>query len=1157
MLTKIIRFEWRYHTRQISFLAATLLFAGLGFVLTATGFGPSNIHINSPYSIANGLGLASLSAVFAIAVFCANAVVRDREHLMEEIVFSTSVEKFEYLFGRFTGSFLAAFTAFSASAIGMIAGTLMPWHEPSRIGALAPHHHLWVLLVLVLPGMLFAGALLFAIATLTRNVLASVVGAVAIYIFYFIAASLTNSPLMASSTGASATPGASLLDPFGLSAFFEQTRYWTPALRNSKLVALTGTFLLNRLVWLGAAALVWLFVYRRFSFRLLTEGKRAAATSVIEAPPPAESSHYKPVETSANDWHALIASTMLEIKAFAGSIPFLLLTLMWMGLAVSQMIADVTGGDHGSALYPTTGFLLMGLDQPLSLVATVILVYYSAEMIWRERMVDIDEVVEATPASNAVFVVSKWLALSALALIVVITSIAATLVVQLLRGYQQFEPGVMLAFIWFAGMPLVLFAMAAVLIQTLSPHKYFGMLLVLALGVFVNVGTQFIEHPLLHFASPPAVEYSAMNGFGHYTAPFNWFIALWTVVGALLLLAATALWRDVRTPNAKGRRVAILLVISGAALAGFLFYNTNVISEWRSSDDVSAWKADYERSYKHAEALPAPRVVGLKADVALYPSERRYRISGSHQLVNDGKAPIAQVLVSVRRDARVVKLALSAAKLLKHDAQFATYRFQLEPPLPPNGRTTLQFDLDYANPGFIADDSVAVNGSFFFAHRAFPTLGYRRSYEIKDPSERKKRGLPPLPETADALHGDEEVAADQWVDFDVTLSTDSNQIALTSGRLDKQWTRDGRRYFHYVSDRPIHNVVVFASARYATASANVGKTRIEVYYHPDHKANVERILASASESLRYFSEQFAPYPHAELRIAEVPAYWPMGGFATPGFFVLSENRTFLIDARDPARLDLIRRRTAHEVAHQWWGHYVTAVEGPGATTITESLAKYSELLILEKTYGRELVRRSLTTELDLYLSGRASEPEPEVPLSLARNQAYLYYRKGAVVMYALKDLLGEPTLNRALRNFIAETAGPAKAPTMAALLRHIRAVAPAQHHVLIDQWLTDIVLYDMNVGAASSRRLADGRYEVTLLVGARKSRNDAQLPFDETIEIGLFAADDSVLHLSRQQLRAGTNRVTVIVDKQPFLAAVDPYITRVDADRFNNERRVE
>jgi ABC-2 type transport system permease protein len=280
MLRDILRFEWRYHTRQVSFIAAAALFLLFGFAVTATGFGPDNVNINSPYSIAQSIGLLSLLSVFILAKFCANAVVRDRETQMEEIVFTTSVGKLPFLLGRFTGSFLAAVTAFSTTALGMLVARFMPWHDPDRLGAVHPTHYLWALLVIAVPNMLFAAATLFALSTVTRSVLASYAGSVLIYVLYFVASALTNSPLMASSV-----PGidesawlAALLDPFALSAFFEQTRNWTPALRNTKLIGLTGNFLLNRLVWLAASVAILAVVYRLFSFRVMKTSRRDVAS---------------------------------------------------------------------------------------------------------------------------------------------------------------------------------------------------------------------------------------------------------------------------------------------------------------------------------------------------------------------------------------------------------------------------------------------------------------------------------------------------------------------------------------------------------------------------------------------------------------------------------------------------------------------------------------------------------------------------------------------------------------------------------------------------------------------------------------------------------------------------------------------------------------
>jgi ABC-type transport system involved in multi-copper enzyme maturation permease subunit len=1182
VLTDVIRFEWRYHTRQVSFIAAALFFAGFGFALTATGFGPANVHVNSPFDIAQSLGMVSLAAVFAIAIFCANSVVRDREHHFEEIVFSTSVEKFPYLFGRFAGSFLAAFTVFSATAIGMMIAALLPLHDPSRVGVFSIIPYLWTLLVLVLPGMLVAGVVLFGIATLTRSVLASVVGAVAIYVFYFAAAAFTNSPLMAGSAqGASSAAGASLLDPFGLSAFFEQTRYWTPAIRNTQLIALTGNFLINRIVWVAFAAMVWIVVYKRFSFRVLakvrsvhpdSERSEEVRISGMTARPARIGTDWAvepeilirpPLRSGGSgltaEWHRLLAATRIELRSVLRSIPFILLTLLWAGLAAMQILADVAGGEYGAAFYPATSLILGTLRQPLGLVATVIIIYYSAELIWRERSVGMAEIINATPASNAVFVLSKWLALAAMIGVLIATGIGVGIVIQLGRGFHAFHPALLLAFAAILGIPLMLFAMAAVLIQTLSPSKYFGLFAVLVAGVVIQAGSALgIEHPLLTFAGAPPLQYTEMNGFGASITPFLWFMALWTTVGSLFLLAASALWRRSGGASVFRRRLAAILTTIAIAIATFIFYNTNILNRWTSHAAALDWSADYERTFRAAANMPRPHIAAITADVALQPDERRYRVTGNYDLVNDGATPIANVLISVARDARVTSLTIPAANVTRNE-RFATYDIRFAHPLQPREHTTLHFDLAYEHHGFTAaaaDTTIAANGSFITPAHCFPILGYRRGYEISDAIERKKRGLPPTAAPDDDIDID---ASAEWTNVDVTLSTASDQIALAPGRLINDWIANGRRYFHYRTDAPIHNNLIFASARYAVTRAAAGRTQIEVYFDPAHRYNVDRILGAAADSIRVFEKSFGPYPQSQLRIVEAPAYAKFGGLAMPGLLFLSESRAFLIDARDPSNIDLVTRRTAHEVAHQWWGHSVTPAVIPGASTIIESLPRYSELLVLDKRYGPGQVRRSLQFELDRYLAGRAGDTNTEAPLTRVTDQAYLYYGKGAIVMNALKHLLREEALNRALRTFIAAQSGPGHQPKIDDLLREIEGVTPPENRALVNEWTRDVILYDLTMTAADTRRLSDGRFEVTMQVTAQKSRADErELPMNESIEIGIFAADpddasaNEVLHLAAHPMHTGANTISVIVDKAPSFAAIDPYITRIDRNRFDN-----
>lgn len=268
MLTALIRFEWRYHTRQPSFPAACILFLLLGFGLTASGFGVANVAVTSPYLVTEAMAVASLFSLFAVAIFASNAIVRDREHRFEELVFTTPVPRGPFLLGRFCGAFAAAVTSFAFAPLGMLLASVAPWLDPARVGPLRVAAYAIAFLGIVLPTLLFATALFFAVAALTRSALATYTASVFVYFLYLVCAALTNSPLMAGSRpGAGGGGAGSLLDPFALTPFFATTRYWTPAEKNERLIALAGALLANRVAWSVAAIVVLLVVARLFSFR--------------------------------------------------------------------------------------------------------------------------------------------------------------------------------------------------------------------------------------------------------------------------------------------------------------------------------------------------------------------------------------------------------------------------------------------------------------------------------------------------------------------------------------------------------------------------------------------------------------------------------------------------------------------------------------------------------------------------------------------------------------------------------------------------------------------------------------------------------------------------------------------------------------------------
>lgn len=1189
MLRELIRFEWRYHTRQIAFPVGVLFFLGLGFILPVLGYGPPGTHLNSPFVVMQSVGLLSLLTIFVLTIFCANAVARDAEHGMKEIVYATSVGKLRYLTARFVGAMSAALTVFSCTVVGLYLAPLLGGIDPAKLGDPYPLAYLWALLVLALPNMLFAGAVIFAVAVLTRSVLASYVGSVFLYMLYMVIAMMIDSPLMAGSTPQSpqAMALAAVLDPFGISAFFQQTWYWTPAQRDTQLLALDGYFLINRLLVSCVAAAILLVTYRVFSFRLAA-GARPAKAEAESAR--SGGARYRPVavapEGVAGRWAALRVTTLREFRATAASKSFLALLALWFCVAaISVSDGTVSFGDYRTRLYPTTGTMLKAIEIPLAFVATLMLVYFAAEVVWRERIVRADEIVDATPAPDGVFYLAKGGALLLLSGLMTLVAVVVAAGYQLSTGYTQLQPEVYLSLFYFTGLPLALFAVVVMLVQTLSPNRYVGIFFGMILGLLMLSPNELgLRHGLLRFGSPPRAAYSGMNGF---LAPgtFGVYMLYWAGLAGVLALVTLGLWRRGRAQTLRGRvrtlprrwgrrglagAAVCLLLFMGTG--GFVFYNTNVLARYETREESLDWRAAYEREYRRFEHVPQPSVVAVSTTVDLYPSERRFLVAGSYRLENRSAQPMETVLVSHRRELRPEQMELAGARLLRYDELSGVYVFEFIQPLAPGAATELSFRVPSPSRRVEAaniDFSVVENGTYLTRQAAFPRLGYIIGYELENPTARSERGLGP-PRKGMGLVNDpsNDDQRGSWLTLDATVSTSEDQVAIGPGDLVREWREGGRRYFQYRTAQPSTPVFGFVSGRYEVRRVNQRGVSVEVYHHPGHVYNVEKMLATASRSLEMFGERFGPYPHRHLRIVELPGYWNFGAFALPGLILWPEDRGFLTDESRSGEIDLITRRLAHEVSHQWWGHQLYPAQVEGGTMLVETLAKYSELLVLEATRGQGSLPPLLRFEREMYLLSRTNMPFPEPPLMRVVDLDHVYYSKGAIVMEAMRDLVGEEALNRALRRLLREHGAASPPATTLDLLAALRAEAAPEHHALIEEWMREVSFLDLRVESASAQPLPDGRYRVTATVLGRKTFDPAggvqttEVPLDEMIDVAVYAVhplgtDAAPLYAGKHRLRTGQNEVTFEVQGRPGFISLDPFERRIEAERADNIRELQ
>jgi hypothetical protein len=971
-------------------------------------------------------------------------------------------------------------------------------------------------------------------------------------------------------------------------------RYWSSVERNTELPALAGYLLANRALW-TALALAMLGATLAL-FKPLATGTASARKGAGAAPAPAAPGGVlagrRAVPTPRYDARARLAMLArlwrADTLAALKGVPFLVLVVL--GLANFVGGASFVDDFVGTKVYPVTHLMIEALSGSYTFLLVIVVAFYAGELAFRERAARLDQVVDATPMPDWLPPVAKFLALLAVIVVFLAAGAGAAMAFQLARGYTTLEPLLYAQSLALTAVPFVLMAALALALRVYANDKFRGYAAIVVVVVLqVGLAALDFEHKLYNYSSAPEAPYSDMNGFGHFLAGRLWFHAYWGWFAALLLAFAVAFrvrgadaTGAARLAQARARLRGGLRPLVAALAAGFVgsgafvFYNTNVLNEYASSEDRLDAAARYERDYAKYKDLPQPRIRAVRADVDIDPHALTLAIRGTYRLENPHPAPIAELHVQLPPP---LELGVDfAPHELAHEDEELGYRiYRLREPLAPGATLEFRFTVAGAQRGFGNDagqTQLVGNGTFFNNGQTMPTFGYNAGYQITDRTERRERGLGDVPRMArledEAARANHYLTDDaDWIEFETTVSTSVDQVALAPGYLQREWVEGGRRYFRYAMDRPMLPFFAYLSASWRVHRTNWRDVAIEVYYDPKHPYNVERMIEGTRDSLDYFTEAFSPYQHRQVRIVEFPRYARFAqSFANTIPF--SESIGFIADLRDPDALDYVYYVTAHEVAHQWWAHQVIGADVQGSTMLSESLAQYSALMVMERRYGPDKMRRFLKYELDRYLSSRGGELVEELPLYRVENQPYVHYRKGSLAFYRLKDAIGEDALNRALRKFLADEAyGAAPYPTSAELLAYLRAETPADRQELVTDLFERITFYDNRVVEATATTRADGRYDVTVTLNVGKVYVDGQgaetpapLGVDD-IELGVFARadgatenDETVLLLDRRRFTEARPTVTLTVDAPPYEVGIDPYNKLIDRVSTDNRKRV-
>jgi aminopeptidase N len=1196
MLGAIAAFEIRYQLRSALFAVGCAIFFLLTFgsvtVEQIQIGGKGNVNVNSPFAILQTLGILNIFFIFITTAFVANVVIRDDETGFAPILRATRVRKFDYLLGRFLGATGVSFVAMACIPLAMLLGSKMWWLDADKVGPFVAGHYVYALFVQGLPTLLVMGAAFFALATVTRSMMWTYVGAVAFLVLFITSRFLFRDPAYDTL--------AALSDPFGLAPLNQATKYWTAAERNTQLPPLTGMLLYNRLLWLAIAGALLGLAYGLFRFdaKGAKAGSEKREQTAAEDPAPAPRPLARPDGAAGTRLQQLLALTRFDMRFVFKSPAFFVLLAIGAFNAFGGMSTTVEF--RGTEFFPVTRVMVRVLSGAFNVIPIIIAVYYAGELVWRDRERRMHEIVDATSAPDWTFLVPKVLAITLVLLSSLVVGVVVAALFQLAHGYTRLE---LSSYLWWFVVPSLiaafLHAALAVFVQALVPQKAAGWAVMLLYVVAsTTLGSLGFEHNLYNFGETPAVPLSDMNAQGRFWIGRAWLQAYWLAFSGILLVLSHLLWRRgaetrlsprfARLPSRLRGTPGLLLGAAAAvwvSTGAYAFYNTNILNKYRTEPQEEEWLARYEKALLPYEAVPQPTIAQVKLAVDLFPKQTRAVTTGSYVLENRTAAPIPALHVRWLKPLKLVKLDVPGATLQQEYEEFDYRIYQLAAPLQPGAKMTIAFETLLEERGFPNGrplTRIVDNGSFLDNFEIAPFLGMSRAQLLQDRSKRKKHGLPPelrlakLEDQAANAHHYLRHDSD-WVDAELQLTTDADQTPVAPGYTLSDETVAGRRTLKTKTEAPIHDFFSMQSARYTVAkdtwTGKDGKAvDLAVYYYEPHAHNVKRMIEAMKASLTVFSESFSPFQFRQARILEFPAYASFAqSFANT--IPYSEGLGFIQnyqEAKADSTIDLVTYITAHEIGHQWWAHQVVGADKQGMTMLSESFAQYSALLVMEKLYGPEQIRKFLKGELDGYLRARGGEVVEEQPLERVENQQYIHYQKGSLAMYWLKEVVGAEVVNRALSKFLAQYAfKPAPYPSSRDFLAILRAEAGPQHEQLIVDLFEKITLYDLKATGAKSKKLPDGRWETTFTVEAKKLYADGkgketEAPLDEPVDYGAFAAEpgkkgysrESVLAFERRAVKSGKQEVKLVTAAAPKFVGVDPYNKRIDRNSDDNLTKV-
>ncbi|HEA17177.1 MAG TPA: hypothetical protein ENH88_12170 [Pseudoalteromonas prydzensis] len=983
--------------------------------------------------------------------------LRDQIHNMQELVAVTPITFKQSALLRVGTLVLCVFVIALISTLVMV---VMQMHSKGFdwqiINQLA-----WNSLFVLLPNSCLLGVIAFWFCQKFSSALVNYVVFSVLWIGYLLLASVTGNPILAGSSIISETSYQLFvwLDPFAYTAIigsFIEPQGWAIAVNRVLILLLTTV------IYCSAVAASSVFSSFNKPVKNALSYSQSVTVASVSYQPASAINHKLPI------FFAFYKAALCNVLKHPMT---LLILLVWPAMVFNSVASSADYAEPLSVISATSIDAInhYAFDMQI-LFGCLLMVLWSWQVSCYAKRFNMAELIAVTPVKTATILSSQLLILTTLVIIFSTMSFVGASLAQWFNGsqYQAYDHVYVLCL---TALPLMLIAWVTVCVFNLCRS-----ILIAALVVFVMLLLKFtpvmtylgLTHTFWSLAWTPL---QPPNEFWQYRASLNsyWpYMSVWLVACiSFILLSCAFNHRGAGLGRRAVKRKDAWLILPVLLSIGlFVQLHMRLVDEkpLTNSHKREAFKANYEKNFADWQHQLQPQVSHIDAKIDFYPHQQFAKFDLTYTLKNPHPTAIKQILVGRAGFYKWANVKVAGATQIAFYPELnqAVYEFAVAIKPHETRQLTTQFEVHQAKLWPAGGHQIITSEfSYIRAVPVLPTIGYQINYELTDTSLRAQYGLQPkVRPLASALltKGQNRPEHYERITMSSTVSTAAGYQIVTQGKQLTHQFEQGREIFKFKTLSAINNLPAWLSVPFTAEIKKYDGVNLQVFAKNQdvfERADATAVnLQAISDTLDWFKNNIVAYKAKQLSLV---ATAPFGstGYALPQIILIEDKVGFRARPSDDAGFDQRYRRAVHETAHQWFGHDIGNSVPADSAFLVESMAKYIELVIIEKRYGKAAMNALVDYETKRYKQASRMDIAAKMAL-IDSTKSYDQYSKATIVFAKLRAEIGDEAIISALKSVWQEYAYPNRPATAMDFIQALKQQVEAQHIALINTLFLDV-----------------------------------------------------------------------------------------------------